>query len=95
MRVLNYQEYMKEKEAFFKKHNYDYSVNTSSLKPDGAYSKEYGFSDSANWSEVMMPTLESVEVEIKKVKINVEVKMLRTEFYNSDTGVSSYYYERY
>lgn len=95
MRVLNYQEYMKEKEEFFSKHNHEYAVDTSSLRPDGTYYKSYNFSDGANWYEVAMPTFEKVEVEVKKVKVNVEVKMLRTEFFNTDTGTSSYYYEKF
>ena len=38
---------------------------------------------------------ETAEVEIKFVKVKVEVKMLRTEFWNTDNASSKFYFEKF
>ena len=95
MATLNYQEYTTKKDAFFKKHKNDFRINTSSMDEYGRYHKDYIFEDGAVWYEDMMPTFEQATVEIKKVNVKVEVKMLRTEFYNTDDATSNYYYEKF
>lgn len=60
----------------------------------GRYWKTYVFTDGAVWYEAMCPTYEQVEVEVKMVIITVEIKMLRTEFWSTESG-SKYYYERF
>lgn len=95
MRVVTYKEYEQEKMAFMKKHNYDYSIETTSMNEYGQYCKMYCFTDGANWTEVMCPTFENAEAVVRKVKVAVEVKMLRTEYYNTDASGSSYYYEKF
>ena len=95
MATLNYQEYTTKKNAFFEKHKYDFRVSTSPMDVYGRYCKDYIFEDGASWHEVVSPTFESATTEIKKVKINVEVKMLRTEFYNTDDATSNCYYEKF
>lgn len=60
----------------------------------GRYWKTYVFVDGAVWYEAMCPTYEQAEVEVKMVKITVEIKMLRTEFWSTESG-SKYYYEKF
>lgn len=95
MATVNYKEYTQQKDAFFKKHNYDFRIETSSMDEYGRYHKDYIFDDGAVWHEDMCPTFEEATVEIKKVNVKVEVKMLRTEFYNTDNATSNYYYEKF
>lgn len=97
--TVKYNEYNKDRENFFKKHKYDYECNTSSMNEYGVYHKEYMFSDGAVWFERMSPEYEKVEVtvDVKGVTIEteLEVKLFCTEFWNTDTGVSKKYYERF
>ena len=95
MRSVDYKTYNKEKKNFMEAHNYNYRIETSPMDSTGTYHKDYLFEDGAQWHEVMRPTFETAEVEIKKVKCQVVVKMLETEYYNTETGTSSYYYERF
>lgn len=93
--TVNYNTYNEEKKAFFKKHHNDFRCDTSSMDEYGRYWKTYTFEDGAQWCEAMSPEYVSQEVEIKMCKVNVEVKMLRTEFWNTDDASSRYYYEKF
>lgn len=95
MRVVDCKTYNEEKKNFMEAHDYNYSIETSPMAADGTYHKIYMFEDGAEWTEVMRPTFEKAEVEIKKVRCQVAIKMLETEYFNSDDGKSSYYYERF
>lgn len=92
--IVTYTEYEKDRKNFFKKHNNDFDTYTSSLDEYDSYHKEYIFKDGAEWHEAMRPTYESKEVEIKGCKLSIEVKMLRTEFWSTET-YSKFYYEKY
>lgn len=95
MRIVDYKTYEQEKKNFFTKHNYDYTVETSPMDENGYYCKLYMFEDDSKWYEAMRPVFEKVEVEVKKVAVSVKVKLLETEYFNSDCGKSSYYYEKF
>lgn len=92
--TVTYKEYNEEKSNFFKKHDYDFTCDTSSMDEYGRYHKTYSFSDGAQWFEDMCPTYEIVEVEVCKAKVKLEVKMFRTEFYSTESP-SKYYYEKF
>ena len=92
--TVTFKEYESDKKRFFTKHNYNYECETSPMDEYGVYHKVYTFKDGATWYETMMPTYEKTEVEIKKVIVKVEVKMLRTEYWSSEAG-SKYYYEQF
>ena len=93
--TVTFNEYNDEKNNFFKKHDYNFKCDTSSMDEYGRYHKEYVFEDGAVWYEVMSPDCIAYEVEVKMVKICETVKMLRTEFWSSDNASSKYYYERF
>ena len=93
--TVNYNTYNEEKKVFFKKHHNDFRCDTSSMDEYGRYWKTYSFEDGAQWCEAMSPTYETAEVEIKFVKVKVEVKMLRTEFWNTDDASSKFYFEKF
>lgn len=93
--TVNYKDYTSEKKAFFNKHHNDFRCETSSMDEYGRYHKTYVFADNAVWYETMGPTYETAEVEIKFVKVTVEVKMFRTEFWSSDNANSKYYFEKF
>lgn len=92
--VVTYKQYDKEKKAFFEKHDYDYRVETSPMDEYGRYYKTYMFEDGAAWYETTSPTFERAEVEVQLVKTTVEVKMLKTEYWNTEAA-SKYYYEKF
>ena len=93
--TVGYQEYTELKGKFFKKHNVDYRIETSPIDEYGQYHKEYLFADEAIWCESYRPTFEKVVVEVKKVNVEVEVKMFCTEFWNTDDSTSKYMYEKF
>lgn len=93
--TVSYNDYINEKKEFFEEHCNDFKCDTSSMDEYGRYWKTYSFEDGAQWCEVMSPTYETVEVEIKFVKVKVEVKMFRTEFWRSDEIGRKFYYEKF
>lgn len=93
--TVSYDEYIKLRKAFFKKHGLDFKVYTSALDEYDRYHKEYVFKDNAQWCEVMGPYYETVTVNVKGVNIDVDVKLFSVEFYNTDDSSSKYYYEKY
>lgn len=95
MKIVDYKEYVEIKKQFMEKHDYDYRVETSSMDQYGCYHKEYVFEDGSMFYEVMSPVYEKVTVEVHKVTVAVDVKFLRTEFWNSDDAESNYYYEKF
>ena len=95
MRIVDYKTYTEEKKKFMEAHDYNYRVETTPMDVDGTYRKTYVFEDGAIWYEVMRPNFVKAEVVVKKVKCNMEVKLLETEYWNTDTTGSSYYYERF
>lgn len=90
--TVSYSAYNEEKKAFFEKHHNDFECDTSPMDEYGCYRKVYNFEDDAQWYEVMSPEYVSQKVEVKMCKVNVKVKMLRTEFWSTDAA-SKYYYE--
>ena len=92
--IVTSTQYMEEKLSFFKKHDNDYTVDTTPMDELGQYWKTYTFTDGAQWFEAMSPEYVSQEIEVKLVKVNVEVKMFRTEFWSTETG-SKFYYEKF
>ena len=92
--TVTFAQYETDKAKFFKKHNYEYKVIDGGMKDD-VYCKNYVFADDAIWTEVVGPTWEKVFVEVKKVDVEIDVKMLRIEYFNTDEGKSKFYYEEY
>lgn len=97
--TVRYEDYRKDKDAFFKKHRNDFYCETSPMDAYGKYYKTYIFEDGAVWYETMFPEYvkQEVEIEVKfvKVKTELEVKMFVTEYYNTDNADSKKYYERF
>ena len=92
--TVTFKEYVEDKKAFFEKHKFDYTVETSSLDEYDRYHKTYSFKDGALWMEIMSPSYEQIEIEIKKVKVTTGITLYRTEYWSSEQG-SKYYYEKY
>lgn len=92
--TVTYREYTEDKRAFFTKHNHDFHTSTSPMDEYGRYSKTYSFADGAQWLEVMSPEYIEQIIEVKMAKVKVEVKMFRTEYWNTEAG-SKYYYEQF
>ena len=88
--------YIEYKNAFIKKHNKaDWAVHTSPMDEYGQYVKNYIFTDGATLTEVNRPVYETVIVEVKGVKVDVVVKLMETEAWNTDDAKSVKFYERW
>lgn len=92
--TVGYKEYMNEKIEFISKHDHDFIVDTSPMDDYGVYYKTYIFADGAVWYEKMSPVVESGIAEIHGCRCKVEVEMLRTEFWSTETA-SKFYYEQF
>lgn len=92
--TVTYKEYMGMQRTFFEKHNYDFRIETSPMDEYGRYVKIYNFEDGAQWFEQMSPEYVKETVKIKLAQAEVEVKMLRTEFWSTESS-SNYYYEKF
>lgn len=98
--IVDCKGYMADKDAFFKRHKYDFHCDTSPMDQYGVYYKTYAFADHTCWYERMAPTFRTAEAEVEvvkgvKVKIKKDVKLLEVEYYSSDTAISKKYYERW
>ena len=93
--TVNYEEYIREKMEFMKKHDHDYFTETSPMNEYGEYWKTYTFKDGAIWYEKMSSHFEQVEVVVLGAKCKVDVKLFRTEFWNTEQPTSKFYYEQF
>lgn len=87
--------YNEDKELFFKKHDNDFTVDTTPMTEYGTYNKTYSFTDGAMWCECMSPVVEKTTVEVHGVMIPVTVKLQKIEYWSTDNGSSRFYYERW
>lgn len=88
--------YIEYKNAFIKKHNEaDWTVHTSPMDEYGQYCKNYIFTDGAVLTEINRPVYETAEVEVKGVKVEVTIKLMETEAWNTDDAKSVKWYEKW
>lgn len=95
MKVVDYSEYEELKKGFVQKHDCDFEIETSQMDQYGRYYKQYNFKDGAFWYETIMPVYETVTSVVHKCEISMDVKLLRTEFWNSDNSESNLLYEQF
>ena len=93
--TVTYKEYTAEKQAFVEKHgSSDWKVSTSQMDEYGRYCKTYIFGDSAIWYELMSPETETATFTHRGIEFKQDVKMMRIEFWSTESG-SKYYYEKW
>ncbi len=92
--TVTVKEYTEEKMAFLAKHDFDYQLETSSMDEYGVYTKFYNFTDGAQWYERMAPRYDTITTEVRKVMMSVQVKLLETEYWSSESK-SRFYYEKF
>lgn len=92
--TVDYETYVADKKSFFNKHKGDFQVYTSPMDEYDRYTKIYSFPDNSQWYELMSPETEYVEVEVHLVKTEVAIKLLKVEYWSTDSP-SKYYYEKY
>ena len=96
MRTVTYEEYRKDLNSFVDKHSrkYDYKVYTSPFE-NNQYHKNYCFEDGATFTEINeMHVIETVEIEVHGLKFNVNVHLIRHEYWSTDDASSKYWYEK-
>lgn len=93
--TVTYKEYAEDKKSFFEKHDYDFTCDTTGMNQYGEYSKTYIFADGARWLEHMGTEYCKTTAVVMKAKVEVEVKMFRTEYYSSENAESKRYYEKF
>lgn len=93
MKIVKNVEYYERVKSFCSKHEL-YKVETSPLE-NNTYYKKYLCEDGSIGTECNRVVYEEVEVEVKGIKCKVQVKLLETEWFDSDNGSSIYMYERF
>lgn len=93
MTIVDYKTFDKDLEDFNLKHGVE-DVKTSSMKND-SYTKEYIGEDGAILYVSVRPYYETKTVEVKNIKVNVQIKLFETEYWSSDNSKSKFYYEVY
>lgn len=84
------------KNQFIAKHSEaDWAVHTSPMDQYGQYVKTYVFTDGATMTEINRPVIETVQVEVKGIMVDVEVKLMETEIWNTDNAKSVKFYEKW
>lgn len=86
-------EYEKTKAEFLHRHP-DWNVFTSPMDEYGCWHKDYICEDGHTWTECMRPVHKKVEIEVAKCKVQVEIKLLETEGWSTESG-SIFCYEKY
>ena len=92
MNIVTAKEYEKEKVEFLHSHK-DWNVITSPMDENGKYHKEYVCDNGDIWFEICKPYEDTVETEINRCKLNVDVTLFETEFWSTSDSVSKFYYE--
>lgn len=88
--------YLDYKRDFIEKHKEaDWTVHTSPMDEYGQYVKNYVFSDGAILTEVNRPVWEKATAEVKGISVEVEIKLLETEAWNTDDAKSVKFYEKF
>ena len=93
MEIVTSQQYYERINKFVQRHEVA-KVDTSAFT-NGGYYKTYLCEDGAFGKEINREVYEKAEVEVKGLKITVEVKLLETEWFDSDNVKSIYMYQRY
>ena len=93
--IKTVKEYFDERAQFFAQHKYDYNMTTSPMDEYGRYFKTYSFSDGAYWYESMGPEWDQVTVEVKRTKVKIDVKLFKTEYWNSKGLTTNVCYEKF
>ena len=93
--IKTVKEYFDERAQFFAEHKYDYNMTTSPMDEYGRYFKTYAFADGAYWYESMGPEWDQVTVDVKRTKVKVDVKLFKTEYWNSKGLDTHVCYEKF
>lgn len=93
MDILTSQEYSKKKIEFLYESD-DWKVETSPMDEYGTYVKTYICTNGNVLTEVNRPVYETVDVEVKGVKTQVQVKLFESEMFSNKWG-SVFTYEKF
>lgn len=93
MNILTNKEYLKKKTDFLNQAK-DWRVETSPMDKYGKYVKTYICDNGNVLTEVNSPIYEKVEVEVKGVKLQTQVKLFESEMF-SNKWPSVYTYEKF
>lgn len=93
MEIVKAKQYYERLSAFINKHEIA-KVETSSFQ-NGQWHKDYLCEDGSFGKEINRVVYEKARVEVKGLMVTVEIKLLETEWFDTDTGKSIYMYERY
>lgn len=93
MNILTNKEYEQKKIEFLREAD-EWKVETSSMDEYGRYVKTYICNNGNLLTEVNRPVYEAVDVEVKGVKLQTQVKLFESEMF-SNKWSSVYKYEKF
>lgn len=84
------------KREFISRHGeHGWYVEAAKTDSNGKYIMEWKFIDGAQLIEFVSPVWEQAEVNVKGVKLTVDVKMVKTECWTSEDAHIKTWYEKY
>ena len=93
MNTVTSKQFWEEKQKFFEKHNFDYTVRTTDFENE-RYCKYYSFEDGAEFYELVSFVEEEVETVAHGLTIKIPVKFCKTEYWTTESS-SKWCYEKY
>lgn len=93
MTILTSKEYNEKKMAFLNDAD-SWRVETSPMDEYGCYVKTYLCDNGNVITEVNRPVYETAEVEVKGVKVTVQIKLFESEMFSNKWG-SVFTYEKF
>lgn len=95
MITTTFAEFDKEYTAFAIKHNKKAERKEYTDMTDGVIHKTVCWSDGATWYEITETDYsEEVEIEVRGIKVKVNIPMRRTEYWSTEDSKSKYFYEK-
>ena len=93
MKIVKSREYYNTVSQFVNKHEVAKVITTPFN--ENSWTKHYLCEDGAEGTEVNRVVYEKRTIEVKGLEVDVEIKLLETEWFDTDNGSSIYMYEKY
>ena len=95
MTTTTFADFDREYTAFAIKHNKKAERFEETRMDNGVIHKIVSWSDGATWWEITETEYsEEVEIEVRGVKVKVNVPLRKTEYWSTESGKSKYFFEK-
>lgn len=93
-RTISMKQYLTDKASFYRKHYGEHGYKEQGGCEGATIRKMVLFEDGATWYEVTEPIYETVVVDVHGISVETQVKLYRTEIWDTEDQISRFLYER-